>query len=154
MVLDTLARCHRYTPLHPAFARAFAFLNGPQWAALVSGAAGAERHDIDGDRLYVSIARTDGRGHDGARLEAHRRYIDIQLTIEGYEEIGWKSLGDCAQPAGTFDVAKDIVFFSDRPESWVSLPAGHFAIFFPDDAHAPLGGRGTVKKAIMKIAVE
>ena len=154
MVLDTLARCHRYTPLHPAFARAFAFLNGPQWAALASGAAGAGRHDIDGDRLYVSIARTDGRGHDGARLEAHRRYIDIQLTIEGYEEIGWKSLGDCAQPAGTFDAGKDIVFFSDRPESWVSLPAGHFAIFFPDDAHAPLGGRGTVKKAIVKIAVE
>ena len=83
-----------------------------------------------------------------------RRCIDIQLTIDGYDEIGWKSLGDCAQPAGAFDAAKDIVFFSDRPESWVSLPAGHFAIFFPDDAHAPLAGRGTVKKAIMKIAVE
>ena len=67
MVLDTLARCHRYTPLHPAFAGAFAFLNGPQWAALASGAAGVERHDIDGDRLYVSIARTDGRGHDGSK---------------------------------------------------------------------------------------
>jgi biofilm protein TabA len=154
MVLDTLAQCHRYAPLHPAFARAFAFLNDPDLAALVSGPARAERHDIDGDRLYVSIARTDGRGHDGARLEAHRRYIDIQLTIEGYEEIGWKPLGDCAQPAGAFDATKDIVFFSDRPESWVSLPAGHFAIFFPDDAHAPLGGRGTVKKAIMKIAIE
>lgn len=153
MVLDTLARSHRYTPLHPAFARAFAFLNGPQWAALASG-AGAERHDIDGDRLYVSIARTDGRGHDGARLEAHRRHVDIQLTIEGYEEIGWKSLGDCAQPAGPFDATKDIVLFSDRPESWLSLPAGHFVIFFPDDAHAPLAGRGTVKKAIMKIAVD
>ncbi len=154
MVLDTLERCHRYTPLHPAFARAFAFLNGPQWAALASGAGGAERHDIDGDRLYVSIARTDGRGHDGARLEAHRRYIDIQLTIEGQEEIGWKALGDCAQPAGAFDATKDIGLFSDRPESWLLLPAGHFAIFFPDDAHAPLGGRGTVKKAIMKIAVD
>ena len=154
MVLDTLARCHRYTPLHPAFARAFAFLTGPHWAELASGAASAGRHDIDGDRLYVSINRTDGRGRDGARLEAHRRCIDIQLTIDGYDEIGWKSLGDCAQPAGAFDAAKDIVFFSDRPESWVSLPAGHFAIFFPDDAHAPLAGRGTVKKAIMKIAVE
>ena len=154
MVLDTLARCHRYTPLHPAFARAFEFLTRADWAELVSGAARAERHDIDGDRLYVSIDRTEGRGRDGARLEAHRRYIDIQLTIEGSEEIGWKSLGDCAQPAGTFDAVKDIVFFSDRPESWVSLPAGHFAIFFPDDAHAPLGGRGTVKKAIIKIAVE
>ena len=154
MVLDTLARCQRYTPLHPAFARAFAFLTGAQWAEFVSGAASGERHVIDGDRLYVSIGLTDGRGRDGARLEAHRRYIDIQLTIEGNEEIGWRPLGDCAHPAGPFDATKDIVLFSDRPESWLSLPAGHFAIFFPDDAHAPLGGRGTVKKAIMKIAVE
>jgi YhcH/YjgK/YiaL family protein len=154
MVLDTLALCQRYAPLHPAFARAFEFLTGADWAELVSGSASAERHDIDGDRLHVSIDRTDGRGHDGARLEAHRRYIDIQLTIEGHEEIGWKALGDCAQPAGAFDATKDIGLFSDPPESWLSLPAGHFAIFFPEDAHAPLGGRGTVKKAIMKIAVE
>ena len=154
MILDALARGHRYAPLHPSFARAFAFLTGAHWAELVSGAANVERHDIDGDRLYVSINCTDGRGRDGARLEAHRRYIDIQLTIEGHEEIGWKSLGDCAQPAAAFDATKDIVFFSDRPESWVSLRAGHFAIFFPGDAHAPLGGHGPVKKAIMKIAVE
>ena len=154
MVLDTLARCDRYTPLHPAFARAFEFLTGADWTELISRAASAERHDIDGDRLYVSIARTDGRGRDGARLEAHRRYIDIQMTIEGHEEIGWKPLGDCTQPAGTFDAMKDIAFFNDRPDSWLSLPAGHFAIFFPDDAHAPLGGQGTVQKAIMKIAIE
>ena len=57
-------------------------------------------------------------------------------------------------PAAAFDAAKDVGFFGDRPESWLSLPAGHFAIFFPDDAHAPLAGRGTLKKAIMKIAVE
>jgi biofilm protein TabA len=154
MVLDALARCHRYTSLHPAFARAFEFLTRADWTELLSGVASAERHDIDGDRLYVSIDRTDGRGHDGVRLEAHRRYVDIQLTIEGYEEIGWKPLGDCVQPAGAFDAAKDIGFFSDRPENWLSLPAGHFAIFFPDDAHAPLAGRGALKKAIVKIAVE
>lgn len=158
MVLDTLARCHRYTKLHPAFARAFEFLTRADWAQLVSGFASTEgqsvRHYIDGDRLYVSIDRTDGRGRDGARLEAHRRYIDIQLTIEGHDEIGWKPLGACAQVGIEYDAVKDIAFFKDRPESWLSLPAGHFAIFFPDDAHAPLGGRGTLKKAIMKIAVE
>ena len=47
----------------------------------------------------------------------------------------------------------DVEFFSDMPENWLSLPAGHFAIFFPDDAHAPLAGRGALTKAVMKIAV-
>jgi biofilm protein TabA len=153
MVLDTLARCDRYASLHPAFVRAFEFLTHADWAELVSECASAEGHDLDGDRLYVSIDRTDGRGREGARLEAHRRYIDIQLTIEGHEEIGWKPLADCTQPAGAFDATKDIGFFSDRPESWLLLPAGHFAIFFPDDAHAPLAGRGSLQKAIVKIAV-
>jgi beta-galactosidase beta subunit len=34
----------------------------------------------------------------------------------------------------------------------VAVPPAHFAIFFPEDAHAPLAGRGMLKKAIVKIA--
>ena len=158
MVLDTLAHWHRYASLHPAFTQAFRFLTGPSLTPLRSADAGAGehsvRHAIDGERLYVSVDRVQGRGRERSRLEAHRRYIDIQLTIEGHEEIGWKPLADCTRPDGQFNEATDVGFFSDRPESWLSLPAGHFAIFFPDDAHAPLAAGGTLIKAIMKIAVE
>ena len=157
MVLAPLATHRRYTALHPAFARAFEFLVHAQWDALTperNRARHSARHAIDGDRMYVSVDHVEGRGREGARLEAHRRYIDIQFTIEGSEEIGWKPLAACVEPDGAFDESKDVRFFSDRPESWVSLPAGHFAIFFPDDAHAPLAGHGTIRKAIVKIAVE
>jgi biofilm protein TabA len=158
MILDKLSAADRYTSLHPAFARAFTFLREANWNQLLSAAPNAERHStrhpIDGERMYVSIDHLEGRGREGARLEAHRRYIDIQFTIDGREEIGWKPLGDCAATAVAFDAAKDVTFFSDRPDSWLSLPAGHFAIFFPDDAHAPLAGRGTLKKAIVKIAID
>ncbi len=157
MILDTLATADRYANLHPSFAPAFAYLREANWTPLISAARGSERHNtrqpIDGDRIYVSIDCIDGRGRDGARLEAHRRYIDIQFTIDGNEEIGWKPLTDCAQPLVAYDEAKDVMFFSDRPDSWLSLPAGHVAIFFPNDAHAPLAGRGTLKKAIVKIAL-
>jgi YhcH/YjgK/YiaL family protein len=158
MVLDTLAHSQRYASLHPMFGRAFAFLNGALWARMASAAAADDgtgvRHAIDGDRLYVSIDRTQGRGRDRSRLEAHRRYIDIQLTIEGHEEIGWKPLATCAQPDDQYDNERDVRFYGDLPETWLSLPAGHFAIFFPDDAHAPLAGRRMLTKAVMKIAVE
>jgi YhcH/YjgK/YiaL family protein len=147
VVLDTLVQSGRYAGLHPSFARAFAFLRTADLASLPPG-----RHDIDGDRMYVSIDHVEGRGRDGARLEAHRRHIDIQLTIEGEEEIGWLPLGGCGR-AGAFDTDRDIGFFDDRPRTWLALPAGSFAIFFPEDAHAPLGGRGPVKKAIVKISV-
>jgi YhcH/YjgK/YiaL family protein len=148
MVLETLAKAHRYISLHRSFADAFAFLANADWTKLADG-----RHLIDGERMYVSIDCSEGRGREGARLEAHRRYIDIQFTIEGHEEIGWKPVSECEATSIAYDDAKDVMFFSDRPDSWLSLPAGHFAIFFPDDAHAPLAGRGTLKKAIVKIAV-
>ena len=153
MVTDTLRNCARYAPLHPEFARAFEFLSRADWAELTAGSRHAARHEIDGDRLYVSIETREGRGRHGTRLEAHRRHIDIQFTIEGHDEIGWQPLADCGAPAGEFDESGDVGFFSGSPQTWLSLPPGRFAIFFPDDAHAPLGGRGIVRKAVVKIAI-
>lgn len=151
MVLDTLDGAARYAALHRRFGRAFRYLSETDLDALPTG-----RTDIPGalsDDMFVIIDRKDGRGHDGARLEAHRRYIDIQYTIHGEEEIGWSPLSACASPSGPFDAEKDIVFFDDAPSCWLALPRGSFAIFFPDDAHAPLAGGGAVTKAIVKIAV-
>jgi biofilm protein TabA len=147
MILDTLDQRGRYVTLHPAFARAFEFLVHPDLASLAPG-----RHVIDGDRLYVSIDHKEGRGREGARLESHRRYIDIQLTIEGEEEIGWLPLASCGAPVAAFDEVRDICFYGDRPSTWLAVPPGRFAIFFPDDAHAPLAGCGLLRKAIAKIA--
>ena len=149
MIVDAGAHCHRYGCLHPLFERAFRFLADTDLRALAPG-----RHPIDGDRLYVSIDHKPGRGRDGARLEAHRRYIDIQYTIEGDEEIGWLPLTESGAPAGDgYDEGRDIAFFDRRPATWLAVPAGTFAVFFPQDAHAPLAGRGLLKKAIVKVAL-
>jgi YhcH/YjgK/YiaL family protein len=149
MILDVLSQSSRYFGLHPEFGRAFDFLARLDPATVTPG-----RYVIDGELLYVSIDHKEGRSRDGARLEAHRKYIDIQLTIEGDEEIGWMPLITCTRPVGLFDTNRDIIFFEDRPTSWLSVPSGRFAIFFPEDAHAPLAGRGLLKKAIAKIAVK
>ena len=145
MVLDALAHSSRYHGLHPGFPRAFEFLARTDLASLAAG-----RHTIDGDRLFVLIDRTDGRGREAVRLESHRLHTDIQFTFDGSEEIGWRTRADCRAP-GVYDAAKDLVFYDDRPDTWIIVPRGHFAIFFPDDAHAPLAGRGTVGKAVLKV---
>ena len=147
MIIDAVAFCHDYTSLHPLFERAFRFLADTDLRAFAPG-----RHPVDGDRMYLSIDHAQGRGREGARLEAHRRYIDIQYTIEGDEEIGWMPIGESG-PAGPFDDTRDIGFFDRRPTTWLAVPQGTFVVFFPHDAHAPLAGRGGLKKAIMKVAV-
>lgn len=146
MILDVLERSARYAALHPLFRQAFDFLASPGLAARPAG-----RVPLIDDRLFVLIDEPDGRGRAGARLEAHRRYIDIQLTLEGTEQIGWRPIGDCRTEDGPFAADRDIGFFRDRPDTWLVIPAGHFAIFYPEDAHAPLAGDGRVKKAVAKI---
>jgi biofilm protein TabA len=149
LIIDASAHCHRYTSLHPLFERAFRYLADTDLRALAPG-----RHPVDGDRLYLSIDHKPGRGRDGARLEAHRRYIDIQYTIEGDEEIGWMPLAQCGSPdVAGYDETRDIAFFDGRPATWLAVPTGTFVVFFPEDGHAPLAGRGLLKKAIMKVAV-
>lgn len=148
MILDTLQRAHHYEELHPQFARAFALLRSMDLAALDPG-----RHEIDGDRIYLSIDHVTGRGTGGARLEHHRRYIDIQVAIEGDEYIGWMPVECCQDRDGEFDAERDVGFFLEEPHSWLTLRPGTFAIFFPADAHAPLAGTGAIKKAIVKVLV-
>jgi biofilm protein TabA len=149
MVLDRLTNWRRYAALHPGFEAAFRWLADAEAAQLATG-----RHSIDGERLYVLINRDPARGRDGAKLEAHRRYIDIQLTLDGDEQIGWLPLADCGQPEAEYSSERDIAFYLARPQTWLAMPPGTFAIFFPDDAHAPLGGAGDLVKAVMKVAVE
>lgn len=146
MILAPVEHLERYVALHPRFARAAEFIRQTDLAALAPG-----RHPIAGDELYVVIDHKDGRGRDGARLEAHKEYIDIQVTLSGEEEIGWMPLGRCARPDGEFSSERDIGFFEDRPDLWLPVPPASFAIFFPEDAHAPLGGRGHLRKAIVKV---
>ena len=147
MIMDSSTRGAAYAALHPGFAKAFAFLRDTDLAGLPDG-----RIELDGERLYALVMTLDGRGRDGAKFEAHRRYIDIQMVVSGEEVMGWSPLAACRQPL-PFDASKDVGFFGDAPESWVLVPPGSFALFFPEDVHAPLAGTGRVKKVVLKVAV-
>jgi YhcH/YjgK/YiaL family protein len=147
MILDTIQNAERYYALHPGFKAAFDWLRGQSGAKLPAG-----RQEIDGTRLYANVITEGGRGQARAKFEAHRRYIDIQYVVEGFDLMGWRHL-DATMKGRGFDAAKDVELFEDRPEWWVPVPAGHFTIFFPEDAHAPMAGDGPMYKLVAKVAV-
>ena len=148
MILDTLTNVRRYAALHPLFPRAFEFLRSTDLLALAPG-----RFPIEGDRLRAIVERVPGRRRDEAKLECHRKFIDIQYVLAGSDEMGWRAVHDCREPLADYQPDKDIRFFKDAPASWIVTPPGAFCIFFPEDAHAPLVSAGEIHKVILKVAV-
>jgi biofilm protein TabA len=145
MIVDTLTRAERYCEIHPGFREAFAFL---QKAMFIPG-----RQELKKGELIAISEEVEGRGQDRSRLEVHRRYIDIQYAMAGDEMIGWKPLERCEKISEDYQEEKDIAFYSDAPLLWLPVPQGSFAIFFPEDAHAPLAGREFIRKIVMKVGV-
>jgi len=148
MIFATVANADRYAALHILFPRAIKFMRDTNMLVLEPGI-----YPIVGDDLFAIVENADGRSRADAQLECHRRYIDIQLVLEGTDEMGWKALADCHNPVSDYSAEKDIQFFHDAPATWIATPPGAFCIFFPEDAHAPLVSTGNIRKVVFKIAV-
>jgi YhcH/YjgK/YiaL family protein len=145
MILARLEQADRYLTLHPDFPVAIAFLRDQPLSDLPLG-----RVEITAT-VYAIVFRSPARQQSDARLEAHRKYIDIQYVIAGVEEMGWKPRARCQRQHGEYDGEKDIEFFNDLPDTYTTVRPGQFVIFFPDDAHAPLIGSGEVHKVVVKV---
>lgn len=149
MIFDHLDNADRYFALNPGFAAGFDFLRRHDLEKLEAG-----RHEIDGDRVYAMIFEGEGKGKEGALLEAHERYIDVQFTVSGLDCIGWKSTTACRNTHKPYDPEVEAVLFSDESTIWIDVPARHFVVLLPNDAHAPMRGQGPVRKVVLKIALE
>jgi YhcH/YjgK/YiaL family protein len=148
MILDVLENAYRYLALNKGFAKAIEFLLRPDLKELPVG-----KYEIDSDRVYATLSKDPGRKKEDALLETHEKYIDIQLVLAGTDDMGWKPRSSCKQPSGEYDQTRDMQFFADEPEAWLSTKSGSFAIFFPEDAHMPLISSGQLHKVVVKVAV-
>ena len=110
------------------------------------------RTEIDGSRVFVNVMEADTRPEEGAHYEVHRKYIDLQMDLEGSEDI---LVSSCyTSDANGFDDAADIGF-GDGPLGNLSrLGDGMFALFLAGESHMPTVSNGScthVKKAVFKI---
>ena len=151
MIQDTLDNARRYEALSPRFARAFDYLR------TVDGTQVLGRHALDGENLFALVQRYSTRPFETASFEAHRRYIDIQYVYSGRETILWAPLASMREETMPYDASKEAAFFKLVPDvTPLHLAAGHFAILFPEDAHAPCllwENPGEVFKVVVKVAV-
>lgn len=88
MIFSALAQAHRYAALHPLLPQAFAYLRDTDLNALKPGV-----HQIIDKQLFIIVEQANGRTRGEAKLEAHRKYIDIQLVLEGRGRDGLAGFG-------------------------------------------------------------
>lgn len=148
MILDSLEQLQRYAVFIPAIDRVVAYLDTVDFKNLP-----AEKVYLDGENLFVIPSVANGKKAVEAKLEAHNTYADIQLCLSEGETFGWRDRTLCQQPIGKFDGERDILFFEDKPSSYISLKRNEFVLFMPWDAHAPLIFDGEIVKLIFKIKV-
>ena len=149
MIIDTISNHSKYASIHPLFAKAFEYIA----ATDLANAATGTYEVAEGVKAIISEARGKTLEAALSTFECHNQFIDIQYLINGVEKMGWKPRGSCSLPKADYDDDKDVLFFSDLPDMYFTLNAEQFAVFFPEDVHAPMIGEGSIKKLIMKIKV-
>lgn len=111
-------------------------------------------HQIIDDMMFANIMKYGTVDRTEARFETHRTHIDLQFTISGAELIDWR-LANEMRADGPFVEEKDLQFYlPEETQSTVHMRPGHFAIFFPQDAHRPKVKDerfGEVYKGVIKI---
>ena len=131
--------------IHKRLEKALKFLRETDFSKLEDG-----KLEIEGDKIFVNISTYMTRSNEFP--EAHKKYADVQYIIEGEEYIGVASLDDM-QDEIVSDPDND--FWQYRGEtSNIRLGKGQFAVFFPQDAHAPgrfIKEAKSVRKAVVKV---
>ncbi len=146
MIVDTLDKLVLYKGINPLFEHVVEFIKNNDLDKLAPG-----KHQIKGDDLFVNITTAKGKMPNEAVLETHKKMIDIQIPLSCAETYGYTPL--CNLPESKYDEAKDITKIPDlAADSYVTCNPGMFAIFFPQDGHAPcISGEQEIKKAIFKV---
>lgn len=146
MVVDTLENLEKYASLNPLFAQAIEFLKSHDLHAMEVG-----KTELNGKDLVINIAQTTPKTKEQAKLETHNEFIDIQVPLSGTEIMGYTPGKDCVLADAPYSAEKDITFFEGLAETYIAVKPGMFAIFFPQDGHAPGISPDGVKKVIVKV---
>ncbi len=145
MIIDTLDNLEKYATLNPLFSDVVEFIKSNDLNKLEEG-----KHFIKEKDLFVNIQTAKGKTRQEAKLETHRRMIDIQIPLDAEETYGYTPL--CNLPDEEYNEEKDITKYTIPADTYVTCKPGEFAIFFPQDGHAPcITPEAQLRKAIFKV---
>ncbi len=114
-----------------------------------------QRVELKGDLVYCTRFTYETIPQEESFFEAHRRYLDIHIMVEGEERVDVNRPEDLKLT----DAQEGNDFYAYQGESWHStvLKPGEFLVVFPGDAHrikVQVDGPKTVSKAVFKVCID
>jgi YhcH/YjgK/YiaL family protein len=139
------------------------YFTGPTWTAafeflekLPSDAPdGDGLTSILGDELLYRVMSYPTRGMEGTTVEAHEKYVDIQMSLEGTEAIDWFVLDDL-EVNSPYNDEKDYALYERpaQPTGTVVNRPRYFSVFFPEDGHTAQKSADGVSEMVRKVVIK
>ena len=147
MIIDKIENAHLYKNISERINKSFEYIRTTDLKNLPAG-----RYPIDGENIFALVSEYQTKPEQEGKLEAHKKYIDVQHVISGEELMGYAPLGG-QKVLDPYKEENDIVFYTGD-KSFTKVSEGMFAIFFPEDVHMPgiaSGKSSSVKKLVIKV---
>ena len=148
MIIDNLENLKQYSDLHKGFKVVEDYLSTHNLEEMQCG-----RYEIEGNNIYFNLQEYETKPVQ--KLEAHKKYIDIQIVVKGEEYMGYTNINN-TKVVEEYNREKDVMFLEGKVDK-LKADNKTFLIFYPSDAHMPAlceKSPQKVKKAIFKIVVE
>ena len=150
MIVDKIENAGLYSNLGKRIKESFNYIRQTDFKMLQPG-----RYDIDGNNIFALISEYHTKAEAEGKLEAHKKYIDVQYVIAGEELMGYTPLGN-QQTLEAYKEENDIIFYKGE-KVFIKVIEGMFAVFFPEDVHMPgisVNQKSPVKKLVIKVKVD
>jgi len=152
MIVDNIENAYLYTGLSDGLKKAFESLTDSALPKKDDG-----RYEVDGDKLYYIVQHYTTKLLEECKLEAHKKYIDVQFVVSGQEILYYVPLKGLKIET-PYDATKDVAFYKVPGDlTAVNLRQGMFCILFPQDAHIPccqVDGPSNVHKVVIKVKID
>lgn len=150
MIYDRIENIEKYRGISKWFDKAADFLVQTDLTCLPMG-----RTEILEEHVFANVMEVDTADEKEGNFEIHKRYWDIQLDIEGAEQVQVGVTAD--EVVDEFQTDIDFGTVSCRESISFVMGEGRFIVFMNEEPHKPTLSCGKcrrVKKCVIKVEVE
>lgn len=153
MILTTVDHLQDYAALNSHFPGIFSALQEKYASDFIAG-----KTLVDGQNAFINSVEYLTKTPAESQMEAHKKYIDVMVMLEGTEEIGVSDVRALSRITQAYDPETDLLLAKPEPDyQALVMRKGTVCILFPEDAHAAgmlRGEAGNVRKLVGKVRAE